>query len=302
MSTTQTEMSPQAVRKVLNWKIKRVPIQLEDGTVVPSHFATTREVDGEQVVLGVVGRSYQLIQNSDVPSIAESICEKNRLRFTNAGIIRDGQRIFFQCAGAEFSVGRDDTVTPYMLFVNAHDGSMACRMCPMTERMVCANQLSNMLDSEASWVSIRHSGDITEKLKEVGRLGRHFTTVAKANRGAMLQMRQKQVTAKQVGEYFGDLYVQHFGVVNLNPQERSEELSRARADKAYEQYLQRFEADKSVAGTTAWNMANAYSGWLQHEHRAGRDPARSAQRRLHSSLFGINAERSVHAFQVALNL
>ena len=302
MSTTEKHLSKKDVEQRLDWKISRSELQLADGTPIESHYATTRMIDGEQHILGVVGRNYQLIQNEEILGIAESICRKNKLRFTNAGVVQNGQRVFFQCAGTPFNVGRGDEVTPYMLFVNAHDGSMACRMTPMTERMVCENQLSNMLDNHATWVSIRHSGDVSEKLKEAGRLSRHFLTVAKANRAAMLRMRQKSVSAKKVADFFKDMFVQHFGEVNTNPTSRPEELSRERAHKAYQKYLNRFESEKSIAGATAWNMANAYTGWLQHEHRAGRDPQKSATRRLHSSLFGLLADRSVHTFQSALNI
>ncbi len=295
-------LSKKYVEDALGWRVEQMPVQLPDGTVIESHIANTRLVDDERQVLGVVGKNYQLIQNSDLLDLARSLCRKERLKFTNVGVIGDGERIYFQCSGQSYSVGNNDEITPYMLFLNAHDGSLACRMSPMTERLVCENQLPNFIETEASFVSIRHAGDVKQKLEEAGRLSRHFMTVTAANRKAMLALRKKQVTAKKMADFFRDMYLEQIREVTTVPDTRTEDLARNRADVAFHQYKERFEKETPIAGTTAWNMANAYTGWLQHDYRVGKDPKKSQQRRRHSSLFGILAQRSVWAFQAALNL
>lgn len=302
MGAPAKELSTQQIQQALGWQVEPTAIQLADGTPIDTHVANTRIVGDERFVLGVVGKGYQVIQNDEILELADAIRNQHGLKFSHAGVVGDGQRVYFQCAGDSFSVGENDEVTPYMLFVNGHDGTLACRMTPMTERMMCENQLGNMIRTQESYVAIRHSGNVKTKLAEASRLGRHFLTVAKANRQAMLRLRGKQVSAKKMADFFKVLYEQQIGIVNANPKDKSEERSLNRADLAFLKYKERFETEKPIAGTTAWNMANAYTGWLQHDHRTGKDPERSKTRRHHSALFGVNAQRSVHAFQAALNI
>ena len=290
------------VEEALGWEVERLPIQLADGTAIESHYANARMLDDNRHILGVVGKGYRVIQNSELLDIAEAIRKKHKLKFTSAGVVGDGERVYFQCSGNSFFVGDGDEVTPYMLFINAHDGSLACRMNPMTERIECENQLGNIMQDRQSYVSIRHAGDVQSKLEEAGRLGSHFLNVCDANRKAMLKLRKKQVTSRKMADFFQKMYVQQIREVTINPEDRSEDLARNRADIAFQKYKQRFEKEAPLAGTTAWNMANAYTGWRQHDHRADKDPERSKQRRRHSALFGIQAQRSVEAFQAAMTV
>lgn len=50
-------------------------------------------------------------------------------------------------------------------------------------------------------------------------------------------------------------------------------------------------------------LANAWTGLLQHDRKArGADDAARVEKRVHSNLFGLNAERSVKAYEKALTL
>lgn len=295
------QLTRKQVETALGWDVERQALQLADGTEVKSHFANARVVEGNTQILGVVGKGYRVIQNKEILDLAESLRKKHKLRFTHAGVVGNGERVYFQCSGPSFPVSEGDEITPYMLFVNAHDGSLACRMAPMTERMVCQNQLANFVRDQPSFVSIRHSGNVKQKLEEVGRLGRHYMSICQANRAAMVALRKKRVTKKKMTRFFETLYLEQIREVTTDPKTRNEDLARNRADVAFQKFRQRFENEIPVAGSTAWNMANAYTGWLQHDYRVGKDPARSQKRRRQSSLFGILAQRSVIAFQAALN-
>ena len=258
-------------------------------------------LDGESHVLGIVGKGYEIIQNEDLLAMAETVQKKHRLKLTFAGVIGAGERVFLQCGGEPFSVGSDDEVRPYMLFANGHDGSLSCRMTPMTERLACTNQLRNIAANEETWVSIRHYGDVKSKLEEAGRLARHFFEVSEASKALMVRLRDRGVTKKRLTKFFEAMYSSHYGAVVGNPQTKADSQAKTRAESSFDKFLRRFEADIPIAGATAWNMANAYTGWLQHDHRVGRDPAQTSYRRYVSSLFGVLADRSVDAFVSALS-
>lgn len=288
------------VERYLNWAVDRVPLTLSTGEPVTTHVANVRS-DSRQVV-GVVTTGFQTIQNQELIDLADAVRNDQQLRFCNAGVVNGGARVFFQCRGDSFHIGDGDEVVPFMLFCNGHDGSLSCRMTPMSKRMWCQNQLGNIVRTHAAFATIRHTGDTRQKIAEARRLGRQYLVTMQANRNAMLAMRDTAVKSEDLQRFFHECYAKQFGPVVINAQTESEQRQAERAKAGFADFSKRFESERRIAGTTVWNMANAYTGWLQHDKGVGRNPQKTAQRRYESALFGVTASRSVEAFRVALQL
>jgi phage/plasmid-like protein (TIGR03299 family) len=288
--------SREEVEEILGWDVNAVALQTVDGQPVTTHVVNV--TNGHQ--LGVVGASYQIIQNRELLDLADAIRNDNSLEFGTAGFTGDGQKVFFQCKGECFDIGEGDTVTPYMLFANGHDGGLAARLQPMTERMFCQNQLGSITRGKA-YFTIRHVGNIKAKIEEAKALGRAFFKVTEDNRLAMLELRNTEVSQADLQKFFYEIYQRHYKSVNLNPKTEEEHNAAERARNAYHQFNRRFIKEKHIAGTTAWNMANAYTGWLQHDKGAGSNPQLTARRRYESSIIGTLERRSREAFKLALS-
>lgn len=86
------------------------------------------------------------------------------------------------------------------------------------------------------------------------------------------------------------------------PKTAHEEQARTKSQDAFIAYSIRFEREKAIAGDTAWNAFNAYTGWSQNDRSFWKDPAKESERRTHSKLFGSDADRSVSALMTALSL
>jgi hypothetical protein len=162
--------------------------------------------------------------------------------------------------------------------------------------------LGNIVKRQTSIAVIRHTGDMKSKIEEAKRLGRAYFTTVKANRDAMLELRNTAVKTEDLQKFFHGVYEKHFGAVQMNAKDEAQERAVQRMKDGFGEYMLRFEKEKKIAGATAWNMANAYTWWLQHCKGVGKNPQKSAQRRYESSLFGVNASRSVEAFQSALGM
>ncbi len=121
------------VERYLSWAVDRVPLTLHTGQPVNSHVANVRS-DSRQVI-GVVTAGFQTIQNQELIDLADAVRNDQQLQFCNAGVVAGGARVFFQCRGDSFDIGDGDEVTPFMLFCNGPDGSLSCRLTPMTKRM-----------------------------------------------------------------------------------------------------------------------------------------------------------------------
>jgi phage/plasmid-like protein (TIGR03299 family) len=297
---TDSDIERSEVERYLSWCVDRVPLTLQTGEPVKTHVANVRS-DSRQVI-GVVTAAFQTIQNRELIDLADAVRNEQQLRFCNAGVVAGGARVFFQCRGDSFDIGDGDEVSPFMLFCNGHDGSLSCRMTPMTKRIHCQNQLGNIVKTHSAFAAIRHTGNTRQKLDEAKRLGRQYFTTIQANRAAMLAMRDTGVKTEDLQRFFHDCYSKHFGKVEFNAKTEAEERAAERAKEGYSEFVKRFENEKRIAGSTAWNMANAYTGWLQHDKGVGKIPQRTAQRRYESSLFGVTASRSVEAFRIALSL
>jgi phage/plasmid-like protein (TIGR03299 family) len=288
------------VERYLSWSVDRVPMTLHTGEAVKSHVANVRS-DSRQVI-GVVTTGFQTIQNQELIDLADAVRNDQQLRFCNAGVVNGGARVFFQCRGESFDVGNGDEVVPFMLFCNGHDGNLSCRMTPMSKRIWCQNQLGNIVKSHAAFVTIRHTGDTRQKIEEAKRLGRQYFITIKANHEAMLAMRDTAVKTEDMQKFYHECYSKHFGHVDFNAKTEEEQRKADRAKDGYADFAKRFDNERRVAGATVWNMANAYTGWLQHDKGVGKNPQKTANRRYESSLFGVTATRSVEAFRVALEL
>jgi phage/plasmid-like protein (TIGR03299 family) len=288
------------VVKYLGWNVERTPLILPDGTPVKTHVAQVRS--DNRTIVGVVTSGFSTIQNDELIQLADAVSNGTGLKFANAGMVDGGSRVFFQCRGESFDIGDGDEIAPYMLFCNGHDGSLSCRMIPMTQRTFCQNQLGNIVKRQASYAVIRHTGDVKSKLAEAGRLGKLYFATVKANRESMLELRNTAVKTADLQKFFHGVYEKQFGIVQAEAKTEAQEREIEKMKEGFGQFVKRFEQEKSLAGATAWNMANAYTWWLQHSKGVGKNPQATAQRRLESSLFGASAKRSVEAFRVALEM
>jgi len=80
-----------------------------------------------------------------------------------------------------------------------------------------------------------------------------------------------------------------------------EERRRNKAMSAYNSFTRRFDDERNIAGASAWNMLNAYTGLVQHDQKTrGADDDQRVERRVESNLFGLNQARTQAAFQRAL--
>jgi hypothetical protein len=67
----------------------------------------------------------------------------------------------------ELRVGNtDDTILPYVLLANSHDGSLALRVVPTSVRVVCQNTLNLALGRAGSTgVAIRHLDSLEDRVQ-----------------------------------------------------------------------------------------------------------------------------------------
>lgn len=308
--------SPQEALKIagLDWEVEQWPLAATNGDtrlIVESHVLNIRADTHSQ--LGVVGKGYQPIQNRELAEFAAALSEMDGVKVETAGSIRNGQKVWFLLRGESFAVKDRDEMKPYILVSNGHDGGTAIRCTPTTVRVVCSNTLHMVIprfeaegkikSAQPACFAARHTGSIKDKLEDAKRALNLYGKSLEENKHLIDTLAARDMTSEQVKRFFLECYVRDFGSVSDKPENDKQQKQRDVALSAVGGMLKRFEQEESVLGASAWTALNAYTGWIQHDRKLRRlDPTAREELRLHSCLFGVDADRTTAAYAAALTI
>lgn len=307
---TENITPTEALRRCqLDWEVTAQPLYRktpDDQYVrVENYVCNTRmDVGDNGINLGIVSKNYERIQNKTLAEFAEELAKTQQVTIETCGSIRNGARVWFLCKGEAFDIGQyGDTVFPYLLVSNGHDGSSSLRVTPTSVRVVCSNTLHMVIPERESrgsafGIALKHTGNIMQRTDEVRSVLSQFHNqrsefIDRANR-----LRSKEIgSMDQLKGLFAHWWERDFRPL---PQGELTPRQRTRVNKIYthrDTFVQRFEDEIEVSGATLWTAVNAYTGFLQHDFGRG-----DSESKVNSSLFGLNAQRSVKTFESALAL
>ncbi len=151
----------------LDWTVRLEPVYRRRGeTFAESRLAhfTVREQDG--TVLGVVGPGYQVVQNAEAFQFLDDVVDDSRPKYETAGSLRGGRKVWALARlPREIRIGGIDEVIPYLLLVNAHDGSHSLMVAVTPVRVVCMNTLNAALRGTRRMWKTAHYGDIRGRVQ-----------------------------------------------------------------------------------------------------------------------------------------
>jgi len=162
----------------LNWEVVKsespvsVPIMTKNGLESVTHegrFITYRTSDsGFSTALGVVGDSYNVIQNAEAFSFLDNLVDESGAEFASAGQLKGGASVFVNMKmpnTLHFANGTD-SVNMYLMVTTSHDGSKAFTACVTPMRLICTNQIRIATRAAISKFSLRHTRNSTGKINE----------------------------------------------------------------------------------------------------------------------------------------
>ncbi len=135
---------------------------------VPTHRAIVR--DSDQTILGVVGKDYTPLQNSEAFNFFEPFINTGLASLETAGSLRGGSRIWVlaQLNRDPMEIVKGDAVRKFLLLSNGHDGTMAVRVGFTPIRVVCANTLAMSHDGKGSQLlRVFHSSKVAENVEKI---------------------------------------------------------------------------------------------------------------------------------------
>lgn len=161
--TSGSSISEALEQSSLNYTVIKKPLFLEDGTLVKDAFCTLKDDDNTQ--LGVVGKQYTIVQNTEAFDFIDDVLEQSGGEIIRAGAFQDFKKSFVVVKTTDIEI-LGETYNPYLLFYNSFDGSGSIKACFTPVRVMCQNTIAYGFKKAITKVSIRHFSTAAERLTQ----------------------------------------------------------------------------------------------------------------------------------------
>ncbi len=238
----------------LDWQVIQKPIITEDGIPISGFKANLRETDNR--VLGVVTDRYRTIQNHDAFAFTDSLLGEG-VTYETAGSLQNGRRVWVLAKLPQRYIISGDEITPYLVFMNAHDGTGAIKAAMTPIRVVCMNTLNLALSTaKRSW-STNHVGDIRGKLEDARYTLLYADLYMQELGKAIDKLNRQKLSDRKVYEYIDAL----FPLMDNASEQQKKNLQRMKEEVK----VRYFEApDLAHVGKNAYRFVNAVSDFATH--------------------------------------
>ncbi len=212
--------------------------------------------DKDNSVLGIVTDRYKVVQNYEAFAFTDELLGEG-VQYETAGSLQGGRRTWLLARLPQQYIISGDEITPYLVFMNSHDGSGSIKVAMTPIRVVCSNTLNIALaTAKRSW-SCNHTGDISGKMEDAKNTlfyaGQYMTELGKS----IDKMNQTKLSDKKVYEYLDAL----FPMNEAATYQQKKNILKMREDAK----VCYFEAlDLQHIGHNAYRFVNAISDFATH--------------------------------------
>lgn len=225
-----------------------------DGVSKPLNQVATVRQD-TNVVLGIVGRNYQIVQNSQAFEFFDSVVGQGEAMYHTAGVLGDGERIWVQAKMPEYiKVGKDDLTEVFVTFTNSHDGWGAVKAYITPIRVVCENTLRASLGNNKGMVSLRHTANVQDRIKDAHKLLDITNLYSKQMENVFNTMAKQKLSNSTVDTFLAWAF----------PQEKDELHTRTKNNRlALLETIETGIGQKEAKAGTGWWLYNGYTRFLE---------------------------------------
>lgn len=238
----------------LNWNVIQKRLETVDGIAVPGFRANVRDTD--EKVLGVVTDRYKVVQNEDAFAFTDALLGEG-VRYETAGSLQEGKKTWILARLPHQYIIAGDEISPYLVFMNSHDGSSGIKVAMTPIRVVCQNTLNLALNTaKRSWSTI-HVGDMNGKMDNAKKSLLYANQYMAEFGKAIGDLERKKLSDRQVYEFIDELFP---------PEEHATEQQKKNILRMKEDIKNRyFEApDLQHVGKNAYRFVNAVSDFATH--------------------------------------
>jgi len=278
----------------LNWRVALAPLFLQDGRQVDDRKAVIRDIDN--AVIGTVGSDYGVLQNVDAFAPLDDMCRDHGVTIESAGALGNGDRVWMLGklpTTADVTPG--DTLRDYVLIVSGHTGKTGYILRPTRVRVVCQNTLDVAMSNGSNVFSLRHTGTIEARAKDVRETMKRLTSVMGASTELFQRFASKRMNPAEVASYINSILpADDNGKISDTLKARRETIANlVWTGKGAEM------AGSDANGSTLWAAYNAITEYYDHVRPAEAQSVSAKQSANESAIFGLSAQLKLKALQKA---
>lgn len=259
----------------LDFTVRQENIQTSEACPIPlDGFRANIKDDGTP--LGIVSTKYKVVQNKDAFAFLDRLVEEG-MKFERAGGLQNGRKVFVLARMPDKYIISGEHISPYIVFINSHDGTGSIKILMTPVRMICLNMLNLALrNAVRSWSAV-HSGNVSYKLEDAK------NTLLYADR----YMQELGVTIEELKQQpVSDAKVLELVDVLLPTNDSMSDAQRKNVGLQREDLLERYfhAPDLAPLKRTAYRFINAVS-----DHATHADPIRRREN-YNEALFNRSVE------------
>ena len=263
---------------------------------VDGFYATVRsDLD---LVLGVVGKDYHVVQNRDAFTFFDSIVGGDGIQYETAGALGNGERIFITAKLPGYiKVGQDDLIEKYLFLTTSHDGSGSITAAFTPVRIVCANTLAAALRNHKNAIRIKHTASAKERLEQAHKVLGISNTLSQEMDAIFNQWATVKITDRQVQRLIELAMVPNKEVLANIQAGNQDDLSTCfvnMCDHVFEYAMTSPTQQYATTKGTVFGAYNAITGYFQNVRQY-----KDAEAKVKSILLGGTAQLRT---QAAFNL
>lgn len=278
----------------LDWEVKKAPVVFNNGSmhVYKDRFVLYRDKDNAP--MNVVAGRYKPVQPKELLEFYRDLLDIYGMKIETAGSLRNGKRVWALAkTGDVHKVLGRDRVDGYLLLATSYDSTFSTLAQFTSVRVVCNNTLQLSLRDKLARVTVPHLREFKpEEVKDQLGIGREAWEAFKTATDVLAKAKVDDTLAK---EFIFKLFA-------VDPKQPVEDMEPAQLveHKHASNVIDLFRTPSpstALAGSTAWGLVNAVTGYVDHGKRA-----RGADGRLNSAWFGDGAGLKQRAWDRALEL
>ena len=187
----------------LDWRVEQKDVYTGDGSLIPGYKVNLRSSDN--AALGIVSDRYKVVQNEDAFQFTDDLLGEG-VTYETAGALQGGKKVWMLAKMPQRYFIAGDEITPYLVVMNAHDGSSGIKVAMTPIRVVCQNTLNLALSRAKRIWTTKHTENVLSRVHEA----RETLQLAEAYMGELGRgidaLSQIRLTDKKVMEFMQEFF------------------------------------------------------------------------------------------------
>lgn len=147
----------------LDWRVEQRDVYTDDGSPISGYKVNLRSTD--DAALGIVSDRYKVVQNEDAFQFTDDLLGEG-VTYETAGSLQGGKKVWMLAKMPQRYIIAGDEIAPYLVVMNAHDGSSGIKVAMTPIRVVCQNTLNLALNSAKRIWAAKHTENVMSRVHE----------------------------------------------------------------------------------------------------------------------------------------